>query len=208
MCPTQTISTHRTLTWVVLPERQRSGNFNFEIKCFLFLYFSAEPCSAQSLHRDPGSDGDDHRRLLADGLAGEGLLHRHGYQDLRLYQGKQEHALEKKRISQFLIYIFFCPNSRWCVFSTGRPGSTGRRCTAAWAWRWRTRSSWPTSWSELSVLEGWDDKEIKQNIYIYIFEAIIYYNSFCFEEDFYRRERGRLSLILNYWTYPSSLRDG
>jgi len=57
------------------------------VKIVLNYNFS-EPGSTEGLHRDSGADGDDDRRLLADGLAGEGLLHRHGHQDLRLHQGK------------------------------------------------------------------------------------------------------------------------
>ena len=42
----------------------------------------AESGAAEGLHRDPRSDRVDDARLLANGLAREGLLHRHGHQDL------------------------------------------------------------------------------------------------------------------------------
>ena len=53
--------------------------------CIAIAFLPTEPGAAQGLHRDPRSDRVDDARLLADGLAGEGLLHRHGHQDLRLH---------------------------------------------------------------------------------------------------------------------------
>ena len=40
----------------------------------------AESDATEGLHSDAGPDGDVDRRLLAHGVAGAGLVHRHGHQ--------------------------------------------------------------------------------------------------------------------------------
>ena len=42
-------------------------------------------------------------------------------------------------------------SSGWCVSSTGPPPRTGRRSMAEWVSPWKLRSSWPTSWSGLTM---------------------------------------------------------
>ena len=44
------------------------------------LFISTESDATEGLHSDAGPDRDVHRRLLADGVAGAGLVHRHGHQ--------------------------------------------------------------------------------------------------------------------------------
>jgi hypothetical protein len=61
----------------------------YPIVTFVFLicvWCCAEPGPAEGLHSDARPHGGHHAGLLADGLAGARLLHRHGHQDLRLYQ--------------------------------------------------------------------------------------------------------------------------
>ena len=45
----------------------------------------SEPGPAQGVHSDPGPHRVHHARLLENGLAGAGLVHRDGHQDLRLH---------------------------------------------------------------------------------------------------------------------------
>ena len=48
-----------------------------------FSYLELGP--AQGVHSDPGTHRVHYAGLLADGVAGEGVLHRDGHQDLRLH---------------------------------------------------------------------------------------------------------------------------
>jgi len=47
-----------------------------------------EYTETEGLHRHSGTYGEHGDGILADGLAGAGVLHRHAHENLRLHQGR------------------------------------------------------------------------------------------------------------------------